>query len=475
MVHAACAYLKGIFRGKKEIEQPFVCLFARFLGKRYGATSIFNFYEGEAVCENRRLSDIVREILTAIKKGQISYVKGVLSGRVPRMVSKNRWMAPSGYGKDKRVMVCQNLEDLTVSAREHVLQELRSEMEIMPVCLVAWRTEIPSKNPASLSDPGDLTRMLTENGLLVGFSGYAYDTPKNRRKDRLLSVLFNNKQNFEIDRENLEKFRVVAIIAAFNEEDIIKASIRKLVNQGILVYVIDNWSTDSTHDILKDLFEQGLILGYERYPVNGPLGYFDLKGLLLRKEELTGDIRADWFIHHDVDEVRVSPWRSKSLKESIYIADMMGFNAIDHTQITFIPIDNGFRTDLDFETYFLHYRPRLGRMTKINAWKKTDARPHLAESGGHEVTFEGRRIFPFNFLIKHYPVRSQEHGERKIFSERQPHSIQEKKELNWHTHYYKFAEGDSFISKEQDLLHFDPDMFEEQYLIERLSGTGIII
>jgi glycosyltransferase involved in cell wall biosynthesis len=317
--------------------------------------------------------------------------------------------------------------------------------------------------------------MLTENGLSVGFSGYAYDTPENLRKDVLVSVLFNNRQDGEIDAEDLEKFRVVAIIAAFNEEDIIEASIRKLLNQGILVYVIDNWSTDSTNDILKGLFESGLILGYERYPVNGPLDYFDLKGLLVRKEELSGDIPADWFIHHDVDEVRASPWRSKSLKEAIYIADKMGFNAVDHTQITFVPIDDGFRADLDFEKYFLHYRSKIGRMSKLNTWKKTNVRPNLAESGGHEVTFDGRRVFPFNFLIKHYPVRSQGHGKQKIFSERQPRSIQEKRKLNWHVHYYKFAEGHSFIAKEQDLLVFDSDTFEEQYLVERLSGTGIII
>ncbi len=475
MIHAMYSYLSRIFRREKVIEQPFACLFARFLGQRYGATTILNFCEGAVLCENRRLSDTISEILTAIKRGQISYAKGILSGSLPKIVCRNRWKTTSGYKQDMTVLVCQNLEELTGSEREHVLKELRSEMEIVPVCLVTWRTGILSESYTPISNPEDFKRMLIEKGLIVGFSGYTYDTLKHLKKDVLLSVLFNNKQNYESDAGNLEKFRVVAIIAAYNEEDIIEASIRKLVNQGILVYVIDNWSTDSTYDILKSMFEKKLIMGYERYPVNGPLDSLDLKGLLVRKEELSCDIQADWFIHHDVDEVRVSPWKSKSLKEAIYIADKMGFNAIDHTQITFVPIDNGFKADLDFEKYFMHYRPKTSQMSKLNAWKKTNVRPNLAKLGGHEVTFEGRRVFPYNFLIKHYPVRSQGHGERKIFSERQPRSIQEKTKLNWHRHYFKYAEGDSFLSKEQDLLLFDPDMFEEHYLVERLSGTAMTL
>ena len=250
-------------------------------------------------------------------------------------------------------------------------------MDIVPICLVTWRTGIHSETQTSISHPVDLKRLLTGNGLQVGFSGYAFDTPKNLRKDVLISVLINNNQSCEIDSEKLEKFRVVAIIAAFNEADILEASIRKLLNQGILVYVIDNWSTDSTNDILQGLHEKGLILGFERYPVNGPLDYLDWKGLLARKEELTVLSRLTGLFITMWMKCRVSPWRSKSLKEAIYIADRMGFNAIDHTQITFVPIDDGFKPDLDFEKYFLHYRPQLGRMSRSIRGKSQGSDPIL--------------------------------------------------------------------------------------------------
>ena len=48
-------------------------------------------------------------------------------------------------------------------------------------------------------------------------------------------------------------------------------------------------------------------------------------------------------------------------------------------------------------------------------------------------------MFPYKFLLLHYPVRSQEHGHRA----------------------------------EADLIAYD-DAFDRRYLVERLSGIGIV-
>lgn len=73
------------------------------------------------------------------------------------------------------------------------------------------------------------------------------------------------------------------------------------------------------------------------------------------------------------------------------------------------------------ERYFRHFDfgagPDLARLMK--AWRNTGQRVALAESGGDEAAFPGRRIFPYRFLLKHYPIRSQAHGERKVLRERQ--------------------------------------------------------
>ena len=67
--------------------------------------------------------------------------------------------------------------------------------------------------------------------------------------------------------------------------------------------------------------------------------------------------------------------------------------------------------DVPAFTYFGHPAPELAQQYFAQ-------QPDLAGSGGHEAVFTGRRVFPYNFLSKHYPVRSQAHGERKIFVER---------------------------------------------------------
>src|SRR4026209_495102 len=41
-------------------------------------------------------------------------------------------------------------------------------------------------------------------------------------------------------------FRIIAIIAAYNEEDIIADVVADLIRQGVIVYFLDHWSTDGT-------------------------------------------------------------------------------------------------------------------------------------------------------------------------------------------------------------------------------------
>ncbi len=60
-------------------------------------------------------------------------------------------------------------------------------------------------------------------------------------------------------------FKVVAIVAAFNEADIIAQVVKDLLRQEVLVYVIDNGSTDRTRELLSPLLDEGL-LAIEPFP-----------------------------------------------------------------------------------------------------------------------------------------------------------------------------------------------------------------
>src|SRR5262245_56693901 len=123
-------------------------------------------------------------------------------------------------------------------------------------------------------------------------------------------------------------FSVVAIVAAYNESDVIEAVLVDLVTQGIQVYFLDDGFTDDTASIAEKFIGRG-VLGVEhlRSPdANGNAGQFDWERILLRKTALARELEASWFIHHDADEFRESPWWHLSLKEAIRQVDRLGYN-----------------------------------------------------------------------------------------------------------------------------------------------------
>lgn len=286
----------------------------------------------------------------------------------------------------------------------------------------------------------------------------------------VLAIVENN--TFFLD-DSFKKFKVIAIAAVYNEEDIIFQSLLNLINQEIHVYLIDNWSSDSTYKIIKQFQGNPFFLGAERFPPEGPDKYFNLYKIIKRKEELLPRLNADWFINFDIDEVRESPWPGITLKEGIFHVDRLGFNAINHTELTFFPVDNLYIPGTNFESYFNFCKfigPHPSNYFHVKTWKNTGHHISLAHTAGHEAIFEGRRVYPYKFLLKHYPIRSQSHGEKKIFTERKLRYHPAEKNRGWHVHYDLYKQGCSFIYRPEDLLFFDKNNFYNNFLLERLMG-----
>jgi hypothetical protein len=271
-----------------------------------------------------------------------------------------------------------------------------------------------------------------------------------------------------------DDFKVVAIVAAFNEADVIETVLEHLIAQGVLVYLMDNYSTDDTLARASAYLGRGLI-GIELSPLRDT-GTFDLEKVLQRIEHLATTLEADWFIEYDADEIRRSPFRGVSLRSALYAVDRAGYNAVDFTVLNFRPTDDGFVTGTPLESYFTHFdfggTPDHLRQRK--AWKNTGRTPYLLERGGHDVLFAGRKLYPYKFLNKHYPVRSQAHGERKILRERGPrYSPRERALRKWHIHY-EASETQRFLRPPFTLETYDPGTFDEEFLIERLTGIGMV-
>jgi hypothetical protein len=192
-------------------------------------------------------------------------------------------------------------------------------------------------------------------------------------------------------------FRVIAISSAFNEGDIISQVISHLVENGVDVYLIDNRSTDDTVEQASSWLGRGL-LRIESFPTDVPPGSelpgpFDWTAILRRKENLANELSADWFIHHDADEIRESPWPGMTLKEAIRWVDTLGYSSIDFRVLNFPPINDGFKQGDDPRTYFTHYEDAEEfDSVQVKCWKASEIPASLVPIGGHGARFTGRRV-----------------------------------------------------------------------------------
>src|ERR1700733_2355244 len=108
----------------------------------------------------------------------------------------------------------------------------------------------------------------------------------------------------------------LAIIATYNELDIFPQILLRLLNDGIHVHVMDNWSCDGTYETVKEIASDWRgALTVERFPDAAPIPYFDLRSILRRKEAIAAQWPGRWIISQDSDEIRCSPWSTVSLHE----------------------------------------------------------------------------------------------------------------------------------------------------------------
>ena len=263
-------------------------------------------------------------------------------------------------------------------------------------------------------------------------------------------------------------FTVVAIVAAYNEEDIIEQVISDLAEQAIQVYFLDDGSTDRTVERVERFVGHN-VLAIER---SRDAGRFEWDRILRRKAALAETIDADWFIHHDADEFRESPWSDLSLNAAIQRVDALGYNAIDFESLDFWPTHDGFRPGDDVRRAFPYFsRGAAYDRVQIRCWKKT-AGLDLASSGGHDVQFPERNVFPLRFIQRHYPVRSQEHGERKIFIERSGRYVEAERARGWHVQYDDMKDGSSFIRDPSTLKLYDAESVRVQLLLRHRGVEG---
>lgn len=268
--------------------------------------------------------------------------------------------------------------------------------------------------------------------------------------------------------KSVEKKKILAAVSTFNDEDIISQVLQHLLNQEVDVHVIDNWSTDNTAKFIEEFAKENPNrIFITKFPEK-PSDKFMWKETLNLKATANINKDYDWIIHYDSDEIRISPWLNSNIQDSISFVDSLGFNAIDFTVLNFEATRDGFSNSDNPEEFFSHFDfgRNAGHTLQIKAWKNLKQEVDLSFHFGHEVLFEGRKVYPLNFLLKHYPLRSSTQSKRKIFEERKPR-YNNATEGGAHNHYNNITENSDFIKSEKDLFLYKNDTdFYKQFLIE---------
>jgi len=391
----------------------------------------------------------------------------------PLTISKRWDLAGSG-------VICSDLIE-HLEHPEPLLETLAELVEQAPFALIsasernlAWEQNDLGAPAQHVSEWNldEFRQLLESAGLHLWAAGLTYDNDKDLQK-KSIAILVRARPLLQRAPED---FRVTAIVCAFNEADVIEHTLDYLTQQGIRVVVVDNWSTDGTAEKAQQFTRSGMVR-VERFPADGPSGTYDWHRLLGRVEEIAAAEETDWIVHHDADEIRESPWPAMNLRTGLYQVDQEGFNCIDHLCVIFPPTCESETAGARVPSAFQHFEfgKRPGHFIQKKAWKKQPERVMLADGGGHDVGFPGRRVYPLRFLLRHYPIRSQEHGRRKVFAERLARfNAQERKERGWHNHYDAFPAMDTLIRDSAELLPFDDRRFHTEYLTERLAGIGIL-
>lgn len=330
----------------------------------------------------------------------------------------------------------------------------------------------PPANPAHCQEwtLAEFVLLARSCGLKVPLHGYTWNTDHHGWKTTLVAIDGRDA----VPRPAALPVAPCAIVKSFNDADFIAHCIGQLRHQGMRVHLIDNWSTDGTFDIASGLALSDSGITVERFP-EAPGTEYPWQRLLERTVQVAQASGSGWYVHVDSDEMRESPWLGVGLADAIAHVDACGYNAVDFTVIDFRYLVGEDIGNRPWESMrFFEWGRRPGHFQQVKGWKYIGQPVDLASSGGHDARFDGRRVYPLKFLLRHYPLRGPVHARRKIFDERLPRSERERTERGWHVQYVGIAPERLAGWKRHELVAWHPLTFHTEFVVERLSGLGLV-
>lgn len=232
----------------------------------------------------------------------------------------------------------------------------------------------------------------------------------------------------------------IAISWVYNEADIVGWCIDHLLEQGVDVMILDNWSDDGSYELVDRYTKTHPTQVYlARWPSAPPetTSWWDM---LKVSEETALAFHGsyDWIIHQDADEFSYSTHPGERLIDAIQRIDDAGYTAIDHEMHIYKPVpvyDGSLDPRTTFTELYENHETKIAeQLRELKIFRQPPTRVDLAHNGGHTVRFLGCNVAPERFIKRHYPLRSPEHAARKIASRKSRWSASDFAR-RWHVHY----------------------------------------
>jgi glycosyltransferase involved in cell wall biosynthesis len=244
--------------------------------------------------------------------------------------------------------------------------------------------------------------------------------------------------------------KIIGLMRVYNEADILEENLNYLEKQGINLILLDGYSTDGSYEIAKKFLKKNIIKLKQQK--KSTFSVIKLNTYLLK---LIQEFNPDWVIWIDADEFLESPFRNLNLKEAIEQEARNDYNVIQFNHFKFWPTnkdpmdESNVRARLKFYSWVGDYR--------FKAWKWYPSTTY----DDHKPTFPNKiekKISPTKFVMRHYQIRSYEHGLRKIFEERMKRFDPQEKKMGWHKQYdYYIPEKNLFVIDSSKLTEYKED------------------
>ena len=226
------------------------------------------------------------------------------------------------------------------------------------------------------------------------------------------------------------------ILFCYNEEAILPFTLKHYLDMGIDIVIIDNCSTDSSMNIVKNFqnisdHQPGKILDVLSIKTEG----YEWKKILKFACEYMHKnlINYEWILLIDADAFYYSPVRNMTLLQFMRVVKKHGYNVIAGKVYNFYPTEKDDQIILSPIEKLKYYEFYMVTQHRIFLYDPT---VDFYTEYGHEVRRDGIRVWGrIKFIYKHYPWLSYEHGLKKIFGERIPRYVERKEDPRRHVHY----------------------------------------